>query len=452
MSSALRAYQTELDTTGNNISNSETTGYSRQTVSLKQSPASTVTVGNTVQVGTGVSVVAVSRVRDLFLQGRQQDAQSKLGRQQEALTGLTAIQSAMMEPGDDGISAAYDSFNSAWSALSASPGDASAKADVQSAAQALVSKVNTFAQSLQSQKTDNVSNTKEILGKIDADAQKIAQLNTDIATATAHGGTPNDLLDQRDAVLQELAGYADVSSTTNGSGNVSVSINGYELVNPSGARPISDKYDTTTGKIVDGTSSFTVNGGSLAGAFDTAQAIDSTSAKLDQFADNLRSGVNALYTTGTNSGGTTGASFFAEPTAPSTTTSALDLKLSDAVAADPNAIASGTSGLSGDGTLAAQISALGTAKVSALGNQTLSSFYAGVVSGVGNAVSTTQDSVDTQTSVVSQISSQISSTSGVSTDDEMANLLRFQRGYQAAAKALSTFDSVLGTVIDMLER
>ncbi len=451
MSSALRAYQTQLDTTGDNISNSDTTGYHRRTATITQSPDTTITVGKTISVGTGVSVAAVSRVRDMFLQGRQQEAGSKLGRQQEALTGLTSIQSSMMEPGTDGISAAYDTFNNAWSALSASPGSASAKSDVQTAGQALVTKVNAFGQSLQDQKADNAANTKDILGKIDAAATKIAQLNTDIATATAHGAAPNDLLDERDSAVQELSGYADVT-VTKGDGNMTVSLNGYQLVSPSGARPISGKYDSTTGQVVDGTSTFAVNGGSLAGAADTAKAIDSTAAKLDQFADNLRSGVNALFTTGTTSSGATGGAFFAEPTAPATTTGALDLSLSAAVAADPGAIPSGTSGLSGDGTLAAQISALRDTKVAALGNQSLSDFYGGIVSSVGNQVSTAQSSVDTQQAVTTQIAAQISSTDGVSMDDEMANLLRFQRAYQAAAKALTTFDSMSETVINMLER
>lgn len=450
MSSALRAYQAELNTTGDNIANSETAGYHRRTATLQQAPSTSVTLGATVTVGNGVSVSSVSRVRDMFLAGARSSAESKLGRQQTALAGAGGVQSAMMEP-SDGISAAYDAFNSSWTALAASPGDATVKADVQQAGRTLAMKFNAVGRGLEAQKADNATSTKEILGKIDAATAKIASLNTDIARASAEGGTPNDLLDQRDQAVQDLAGLADITAT-GGNGNVTISLNGLPLVTPSGATTISDKYNATTGRIVEGASSFAVNGGSLAGTFDTAQTIASTSAKLDAFADTLRSGVNALYTTGKLADGTTGGAFFAEPTAPSTTTGALDLRLSDAVAADPRAIASGTSGLSGDGTLAAQIADLATAKVAGLGNQSLSTYYAGVVSGVGQGVSTLQASVDTQNAVVTQIDAQVSSTSGVSMDDEMANMLRFQRAYQAAAKALTTFDSMMGTVIDMLNR
>ncbi len=451
MSSALRAYQTQLDVTGENIANLETVGFHRRTATLTQNPSTTVTVGHTVTVGNGVNVMAVTRVRDMFLQGRRTEAESKLGRQQTALAGLTNVQSAMMEPGDEGVSAAYDAFNNAWSALSASPGSAAAKADVQAAGQKLAGKVSGFAGDLCAQRSDNVADTKDILGKIDAATSKIAKLNTDIATAVARGGAPNDLLDRRDAAVQELSGYADVT-VSKGDGNVSVSLNGFQLVTPSGAQTVSDKYDMASGKILQGTSSFGVNGGSLAGAHDTLTTINATSAKLDTFADNLRRGVNALFTTGTTANGTTGAAFFAEPVPPSTAVGALDLRLSDALAADSGAIPSGTSGLSGDGKLAAQISALRDQKVTALGDQTLSGYYAGVVSDLGRQVSSTQDAVDTQESVTQQIDAQISSTSGVSMDDEMANMLRFQRSYQAAAKALSTFDSMTETLIGMLNR
>ena len=451
MSAALRAFQTQLNVTGNNISNAETAGYSRRTVSLTQSVSNPVSVGKTVNMGNGVDVAAVSRVRDMFLTARRAETESKLGRGQESLTGLSNIQTAMAEPGDDGVSAAYDTFNNAWSSLSASPGSSAAKSDVQLAGSQLASKVSSFAQALQSQKADNSTNTKEILGKIDAAASKIADLNTKIAEATAQGGTPNDLMDERDQAVGDLSALADVTVSRNDAG-YDVSLNGFQLVNRSGAKTVSDKYDATTGKIVDGSSSFAVNGGSLAGAHDVDVAIDATRSRLDTFADTLRTQVNSLFATGTSSSGTTGAPFFAEPVPPATSVGALGLRLDDNIAADANNIASGTSGLAGDGTLAAQISGLRDTKVSALGNQTLGSYYSSLVSDVGRQVASAQDGVSTYESVAKQIDGQISETSGVSMDDEMATLLRFQRAYQAAAKAMSTFDSMTETLIGMLNR
>lgn len=449
MSSALRAFQTQLDVTGDNIANAETAGYHRRTVSLDQNPNTTVTLGGTVSVGNGVNVAAVTRVRDLFLAGRRDEAESRLGRGQESLAGLSKIQAATNEPSDDGISAAFDGFVNSWSALSASPGSSTAKSDVQTAASRLVYKIGSFSIDLQAQRADNATRTTEVLNGIDATTSKIATLNTRIAEATARGGTPNDLLDERDSVVRQLAGLADIS-VTKGEGGYSVSLGGYRLVDPSGANPIAAKYDTTTGSIVDGTTSFPVRGGALAGTFDAARAIDSASAKLDTFADALRTEVNALFVAGKTSTGATGGTFFAEPVPPATSVGAAGLRLSDAVAADPNAIASGTSGLSGDGALAAQISALRDKKV--IGGETLGGFYASFVSDIGRQVASAQDTVDVQEAVTKQIDEQISSTSGVSMDDEMANLLRFQRAYQAAAKALSTFDSMSETIINMLNR
>ena len=449
MSSALQAFQTQLNVTGENIANAETVGFHRRTVALDQNPGMSVTVGHTVTVGNGVSVTAISRVRDMFLQGRRAEAESKLGRQQQSLTGLSKIQGATFEPGGDGISAAYDAFNNAWSALSASPGSPAARADVQTAGSRLAFRVSSFSTDLATQRADNAADVKDVLGKIDAATARIADLNVEIAKATARGGTPNDLLDARDSAVLELSGLADVSASK-GDGSVTISLNGFRLVDASGAQPIAGAYDPATGRIASGNVSFPVNGGALAGTFDVAQGIASTSAKLDLFADTLRSSVNGLFVTGTPSGGAPGNAFFAEPVPPATGITADGLRLSDAVAADPNAIAAGTSGLAGDGILAAQISGLRDAKL--LGGQTLGGFYAGVVSDLGRGVATAKDAVDVQDSVVKQIDAQISGTDGVSMDDEMANLLRFQRAYQAAAKALSTFDSMTGTIIDMLQR
>ncbi len=449
MSSALRAYQTQLDVTGENISNAETVGYTRRSVTLNQNPSVSVTQGKSFSIGTGVNVSAVSRVRDLFLAGRRTEAESKLGKGNEALAGLSKIQDAMMEPGDEGVSAAYAGFMNSWSALSASPGSASAKADVQAAGQDLASKVSTLGVNLQAQKLDNATSAKEILGKMDAATKKIADLNVQISTAQARGGTPNDLLDARDSVVKELAGYADVS-VVRGDNGYSVSLNGFRLVDPSGANPVASKYDAATGTIVDGSSSFAVRGGSLAGLHDTAVALATTSAKLDQFADTVRTSVNGLMATGKLADGSTAPPFFAEPVPPATSVGAIGLRLSDAVAANPKNVPSGTSGLSGDGTLATQLSALRNSKV--MGGETMGGFYSSLVSDVGRQVATAQDGVDVQEAVTKQIDTQIEGTSGVSMDDEMANMLRFQRAYQAAAKTLSTFDSVTGTLIDMLQR
>ncbi len=451
MSSALRAFQAQLDVTGDNISNSETVGYNRRTIQLTEAPTTTMTIGRTVDVGNGVNVAAVTRVRDMFLAARREEATSKLGRGEESLAGLSKIQAAMGEPSDSGISSAYDAFTNAWSSLSASPGDSSAKADVQQAGANLASRISSYAKDLTNQAADNVTRTKEILGDVDQLATKISDLNNRIAQATAQGGTPNDLLDARDSAVQDLSKLADVTVTKAPTG-YSVSLNGYRLVDVSGVNALAAKYDSTTGRIVDGTDSFPVLNGSLAGAHDTALAISSTSARLDTFADALRSQFNAIYSTGTNSAGVTGMPFFTEPVLPATTTTAIGLSLDAPIAADPNNIASGTSGLSGDGTLAAQLSALRDTKIAGLGNMTMGNYYSTLVSDIGRQTATAQDTVDTQTAVNTQIDAQISSTSGVSMDDEMANLLRFQRAYQAAAKALSVFDQMSETIIGMLNR
>lgn len=452
MSSALRAYQLQLDTTGNNIANVDTTNYSRQRVETSQSPGIDTTAGATIRIGSGVSVDGIIRLRDMFQESRRLDSGSKLSGSTEASEGLQAIEASFMEPGDSGISAALDAFHNAWSSLSASPDNSAAKADVQTTGKTLASRISGLATDLQGQRGDTVAKINQTFDDIDAKTKTIADLNKQIAKVVATGSAPNDLFDQRDTAIRDLASMVNIQSTINGQGQATISVGGKTLVDPSGASQIPRTYDATTGTLTENGLSFPVTGGTLGGAFSTLGAIDDTTAKLNTFADTLRTEVNALVKTGTNAAGVTGLSFFADPVPPATSITASEFRLDDTIAGDANSIPSGTSGLSGDGILAAQLSSLRDTKIAALGNQSIGNFYAGLVSDVGRKVSTAQTDVDTNQAVVTQIDAQIASVSGVSLDDEMANMLRFQRSYQAAAKALSTFDQMTQTLIDMLQR
>ena len=123
-SNALAAFQSALDITGNNISNVNTDGYTRQQVDLTQNNAMTQYGVHPYEIGSGVSVDSVNRIRDALLDTSMNNAQSDLGKYSSLASALQQVQNAFPEPGDNGISAALDKFFSSWSALSSNPGDA----------------------------------------------------------------------------------------------------------------------------------------------------------------------------------------------------------------------------------------------------------------------------------------------------------------------------------------
>ena len=165
-------------------------------------------------------------------------------------------------------------------------------------------------------------------------------------------------------------------------------------------------------------------------------------------ANTLRTQVNAIHSAGYTSTGATGQNFFNDS---NPQTGAVDFALDAAVAASPNNIAIGNSSSAGDGSAALAISALRDTKISSLGNRTSESFYADLTSTVGRDVSVAKNGVDTANALSEQIDSQVQDVAGVSLDEEMSNMLQFQRSYQAAAKVLNTMDTVMGNLMDMMK-
>jgi flagellar hook-associated protein 1 FlgK len=133
-------------------------------------------------------------------------------------------------------------------------------------------------------------------------------------------------------------------------------------------------------------------------------------------------------------------------------TGAIDFDLSAEVKGSPRAIAAGLTGEPGDGGLALNLSQLRDTGLAALGNQTFQGFYLANVGQVSSQAAYYEAAAKTEEAVASQIESQVQAVSGVSLDDEMTEMMRYQRSYQAAARALTVFDQVTEDLIAMLRR
>lgn len=450
-SNALRSFQRALDVTGNNIANVNTPGYSRQTIDFSEQDPTLFFQGGAYSLGNGVQIASVNRVRDMFLESRKQTVSSESGRLGALNTAASGVQSMFQEPGGSGIADAMDKFFNAWSGLASNSNDPAAKLQVQMAGQTLADRVRGTYNQLQSQVQQQATVASDTITKIQNLSNDIAELNANIRDKVAQGAEPNDLLDMRDQSIQQLSGLINVQTQTFADGTVTVHSGSLTLVNQDSAGTVPTQFDATTQTLTDGTTSYKITGGSLAGIFQGTNDIKATMGQLDSLADNLRTEVNTIHKNGINSSGGTGIPFFNE-TASLPRGGASTFDLSAQVQADPEAIASSATGLAGDGTLALQLSQLKNAGVTGLSNKTFSSFFGGVVSTVGQKAAYYETSLTTQDAIGKQVDAQIQSVSGVSTDDEMANLLKFQRSYQAVAKALSIFDSVTQDLINMLNR
>lgn len=447
-SQALQAFQDALSVTGNNISNASNAGYSRETVSFAQSPADSIYTPNGSQfIGTGVNIGSIDRMRNMFLQAQNLASSSNLGQTNAQLAGGQQVQALFTDASGSGISNDLTSFYNSWSSLSAQPNSANLQA-VQRAGITLTTDIrNTYA-NLQQLTTQANGQASQTIQQVQALATQISNLNDQIRTQSAGGGQPNALLDQRDQAVQQLSSLVNVSTQALTDGTIAVNVGQFDLVDRGGAHTFPSTFDAATGTVTSGGTSYNVSGGQLAGNFATINSISGTMGNLDSLANSMRTQVNSLMSTGTTANNTTGQNFFNDH---SPQTGAVDFNLDPAVLADFKNIATGTTGNTGDTTLAQQIADSSTQSVAALGNQTTSNYYNSLVSGVGQQVSTATNTLSTQTAVSTQIQNQIQSISGVSVDQEMTNMLQYQRSYQAAAQALNIANQTLGNLFTMMQ-
>lgn len=445
-SGALRSFQRAMDVTGHNLANVNTPGYSRQTIDFQSNGDYSFWDHGMNSLGQGVTTGQVQRIRDAYLEQSQNRNASDLARADTTSKGLARIDDIYGEPGTSGLSTSIDKFFNAWSGLSSDPSSAAARTAVKSAAQTLTDGVRSRFSDLDQLANQSTQEAHSTIDQVNSLAQQIAQINSKIVES-GNQGSPNDLLDQRDKAVNQLAQLVDVRVAKLSNGAVNVSAGGFSLVNETLSHDLPNQFDPATSSITDGTTSFSIRGGALAGQFATIQAARNQQGQLDKLADALRDQVNTLHATGKNANGDTGVLFFNDGT-PSK--GAINFDLSDAVKGDVRNIMTGTSGKASDAGLAQNLADLRHASVDSLGKQSISDFYKGNLTALAGDASYQAGLATTYGNISTQIQGQIASVSGVSVDEEMVNMTKLQRSYQANAKMLTVFDEVLQQTIDMV--
>lgn len=427
----LLAQQGALDVTSHNIANANTLGYSRQEAVFSSSDPLQVTDGarlsTLASMGTGVDIQSFQRIRNQFLDLQYRGQNMVLGQQSTTSDSMSQIESALQEPSSSGLSTQLAKFWSAWSDLS---GNATSSAG----RQALVDQANTVVDtlhSLDSQLTDasgqasaEYTSLTQTGGEIDQDAAQIASLNSAIKRAVAAGDQPNDLMDKRDQLLDKLSSIGQVSVTDLGNGSIQVNLG-------DAANPLVDDGTVNWPQTVNNAGPPPTSAGGKLGAlndiFKSGGTVDSLRSDLNAIAKSLATQVNAIH----NDGTATGVDFFSLGAAGTEASSiAVNVTPAGVVASSPT----------GSGDIAAQISNLrGTGT---------DSLYSAFVTRIGSMAQDAQRKESTAQSLVNSVDSSRQSTSGVSMDEEMTNMVKFQRAYQASARAMSTMDELLDTLIN----
>lgn len=446
-SSALRSFQRAMDVSGHNLANVNTRGYSRQIVEFSSSEPTTFFANGVRPLGTGTGISGLSRARESFLESRMHAALSDQGRSQVLAENMIQIEAAYNETDGNGISDALDKFFNAWSALGSSPNDLSARITMKQAAMTLTARVRETYQRLEAAETQTNLSAQDTITRVNELATEVHQLNKQIVAQRALGTFSPDLEDQRDLALQELSQLVPISTQANETGSVAVTVANFPLVQEFEIKPFPTTLDPVNQTVTDGTFTVPIRGGKLLGQLQSLQRNEVAMTDLDNLANALRTQINAIHSTGTNRLGNTGVNFFNDA-APQT--GAVDFELSAEVLASADAIATSTSGNAGDGSLALQLAGLRDDPFASLGNKTFGAYLRDGVSEIASETLYFNQTYSTHAAIVEQVDAQIQSVSGVNLDEEMADLVRFQRSYQAAAKVLSILDQTTEELINVV--
>lgn len=452
---ALQANQLGVEVTGQNLANSSNAAYSRQRVVLQTSLPTPSSIG---MQGTGVQATSIEQVRDGLVDGQIRDEASASGfwnSQQNSLENAQAqlgeflnLNATGSATDAAGISDRLNNLFNAFQGLATSPTSIAQRQNVVSQAQSLADGLNQASRQLSalndglnSSVTNGVTTANQLLSQI-------ADLNDQIAKATFTGATANDLNDSREQALEKLASLVNIQTTTNPNGTVDVSVAGTQLVSGNKTLDTLQAYDSGGGQILvrtaTGGTPLSLTGGSIQGTIDARDgALKTLRDGLDTLASSIITQVNGIYSTGYDLNGNTGGMLF-------TGTNANTIGVTSALQTDASLVqAAGAPGASGDNTVALALAKLGTQSITSLGNKTFSGAFAAQVGSFGFAVANANSEAGNQSSVATMLQNQRDSVSGVSIEEEVANLITFQQAYAASSKIISTVNQMLQTVISL---
>ena len=455
----LTAAQQGMNVAGQNIANAATEGYTRQRVdqSSLAAPARGLFSGGTLQPGQGVSVDAIARLGNSFLDGSVRSAGAQAGYASVRSSALQGIEGVLQEPGENGISTALQGFWSAWQAAANQPSEDGPKGLLLNAANSVTDKISSAYQALDSQWSRTRAQASDSVDAVNAAAAQVASYNTTIRSTLAAGGSANELIDARARLTDKIASLAGGTVREQPDGTVDVLVGGNALVTGGSVRTLalsgssSDRMGSSVQLVWKNPAGVaTPDGGELAGALSvlapasggSGGVIAEAAESYNDFATKLAGAVNAVHKVGqlpndsSGNPGAVGQDFF---TTSGTGPAALSIKGPASITGI--AIKSSTGGAL-DTSIADRISQLGT------GAGSPDKIWSGIVTGIGVQSRGAQQHESLTAAAQASALTDRASQASVSLDEENVNLLTNQHAYQAAARVMTAVDEALDVLIN----
>ncbi|WP_202079362.1 flagellar hook-associated protein FlgK [Caldalkalibacillus salinus] len=504
----LYAQQTAMSTTGHNISNANTEGYSRQRVNFKAAtPIETPSMTRSTapgQLGTGVDFQSITRIREAFLDVQYRNESQAHGTWQVQKDTLEKIEGIYNEPSEEGLRSVIDEFWNGWQELSREADNLTARSVVKERALAMTDAFKHTDSKLQDLRDDLDHSLDVKTQEANTYIDQVAHLNQEIRRVEGLGHNANDLRDQRDLAVDKLSELVQINVQEEQSGMYSITLpDGTDVVNGMEGQHIGDgiSVDQITGGEIYGivvsrdelvneyqTHLNTMFQGLLYGEVEVHIPEGSVLAQDIEYGpednrqtwpagepipeggmDTTVEGINGLHQLGwtlredDDGNAIPGEAFFLP--ADEEDFNIQDVELNPYIAKDVGLIAASlrveeedgmNKVIRGNGDLALAMGQLRDGvfqfqpEEGAAGEGTFDEYFRSVIGGLGVKTQEATRQTDNQEMLLNAADNRRQSVSGVSLDEEMSNMIKFQHAYNAAARMVTATDELLDTVVNRM--
>ncbi|MHB8905831.1 MAG: flagellar hook-associated protein FlgK [Melioribacteraceae bacterium] len=452
---AMSAYQQAIDVTSNNISNASNPDYARQKIQF-----ATVTAEN--GRGAGVTISDVQRIKDDLLGVQIRNYQSKSSDANKRSQVLSQIESIISEPSDNGLSNYMTQFFNSWDQLSAQPNSTPLRLNVIQKAQSVSDRFTQILNGLNDIQTTLQTEALNDVSTINAYLKDLNGLNQRISESEMRGIKANELKDQRDALIGKLSEMVNVSVQNNPNGSVSVNVGGLFGSDLNTYNQFDMKIVNGQMRLVSQTDSSAVamlNSGELYAVSDLySNKISQYKSSIENLETVFVNKINEVHMSGNTlvqgAVSKTGIPFFGELDVNGNVINTIangQLQINPQILDNPaNIAASDAANNDGNGNNANKMAQLLDSKLSELNGQNLLDNYSTILNNIGLDKVSNDNTIQSSEAILLKLDNQETSTSGVSLDEEMANVLKFQRSYDAASKMVKIADEMIQTILQMV--
>lgn len=468
--SGLNANKRSLDTISHNIANADNPLYVRQQAIHAESRYSRININHS--IGTGVDIQQIRQIRDGFLDTKIRKEASEFGYWASRDSVFEQVQGIVRELSEDALQGVMDKFWGSWEEVSKDPSSLTARGLLRERAIEFVDSVNHLYNQLESLQYNLDKNVQDMVQEVNELVKGVAELNTKIMAAEAMGSTANDYRDTRNGYLDRLSQIIKVDHYTSNNGAINIVLSGAHIVSDGTFReleandsqnPFVDIYwkdnkeqllperDIKSGELLGLLYARGYYGQEkdITDVTEYKYIIPTLKKQLNTYVEGVADAVNKLHKTGITLTENNGADFFVLQN-PNNSNWAGNIKINGVLDSLNEIAAASKPGEIGNGKIAEAIARLRNGLIFNAGSTSPDDFYRDIINDLGIAGRESINMMDAHELVMTQIDNRRSSLSGVSLDEEMTEMIKFQHAYNANARVINAIDEMVENIVNRM--